>query len=206
MIKFNLLLMATVMCSYASYSYSDTVNLEAFNSDISIKMPDNFKSVNEKTLGKGYLFTATPFGKPLEESDEIITITSQKDLALTPGYNMPKVASIFFKGFSESCKNSFSAGKVPEINSISGYPATTLILRCGSLNSISETLVVNFIESKTDFYTIQYLQKSTEKPKLNTEDINSMVKKDLSLFPIRICNKESISNEFCKKQQQGDNS
>lgn len=161
-----------------------------FSEVISFKMPVDFVG-NQQSTKEGFMFEAIPKGQTLDDWKQMITITGQKDLAMPENFKLENIVGMFFKGYKEGCPKSFSGGKIDAIGNIDGHKNVTLLLRCGSQKKgnteYSETTVINFIQGKKDFYTIQYAERTPPAKAIDQNTIDYFAKKDLSLFPITFC-------------------
>jgi hypothetical protein len=160
-----------------------------FGQLVSFAMPSDFVAAFENTKGGHYIREAVLKGETPERWTQMITVTGEKGMALTPGATPEKFASSIAGGFKSACPDSFAARPFGEMKfgRDEGFVA---VIGCGRIDSgptrHSETALLITLKGATDYYTIQWAERGPEsdEPPVNDERWLARLR-DLS--PIELC-------------------
>lgn len=181
--------------SIAASNSSDqkTINalIPVFSEVIGMKIPRDFNVVNQGTSKDGFIFEAVPKGQTVDNWKQMITITGQRNMAMAPGFSIDNVATLFGKGYRNNCPDSFSTKNIDKYEKIDEHNNVAVLYRCGNESkdgkTYSETNLVNFIQGKKDFYTIQYAERNKSAKEITTDDITYYSAKEKNLVPSFFC-------------------
>ncbi|QPF93311.1 hypothetical protein [Bradyrhizobium commune] len=160
-----------------------------FGQLVSFTMPSHFTAVFENTKGGHYIREAVLKGETPELWTQMITVTGEKGMTLTPGSSPDKFAGSIAGGFRSSCPDSFAAKPFGEMN-FGRHEGFVAVIGCGRIDSgptrHSETALLITLKGATDYYTIQWAERGDEsdEPPVNDERWQARLR-DLS--PIDLC-------------------
>ncbi len=160
-----------------------------FGQLVSFAMPSNFRVVFENTKGGHYIREAVVKGETPERWTQMITVTGEKGMTLTPGSSPQMLASTIAGGFKSACPDSFAAKPLGETN-FGRFEGFVAVIGCGRIDSgptrHSETTLLITLKGATDYYTIQWAERGPEsdEPLVNDDRWQARLR-DLS--PIDLC-------------------
>jgi len=156
-----------------------------FSQLVTFSMPANFVAVFENTSGPHYTREAVLKGETAERWSQMITVTGEKGLSKSPGATPEKFASSIAGGFRQVCPGSFAAKSVGEtrFGNASGYVA---VVGCGNVENHSETALIAVVAGASDYYTIQWAERSAVADLPPVEDAK-WTERLRMLQPIGVC-------------------
>ncbi|MBW7975082.1 hypothetical protein [Bradyrhizobium sp. BR 10289] len=160
-----------------------------FSQLVSFAMPSNFAAVFENTKGGHYIREAVLKGETPELWTQMITVTGEKGMTLTPGASPEKFAGTIAGGFKSACPDSFAARPFGPMN-FGRFEGFVAVIGCGRVDSgptrHSETALLITLKGASDYYTIQWAERGPEsdEPPVNDE---RWQKRLLELSPIELC-------------------
>lgn len=161
---------------------SSIVNV--YSQNVAVDTPTYFFSKSDFMPGKGFrqdngssfLMEVVPYGQTVEDWNEMITITGEKNLS-TVSYAIQSVfALLMLEEFKKNCPASFSFMILDEE---SDQNKQSFVASCGSFENKSETAVIQVIKGVKDLYTIQWAFRGKESKiplVLNKEDLLKKIK------------------------------
>ena len=160
-----------------------------FGQLVSFAMPSNFSVVFENTKGGHYIREAVLKGETPERWTEMITVTGEKGMTLTPGSSPEKFAGSIAGGFKSACPDSFAAKSLgaTTFGRLEGFVA---VIGCGRVDSgptrHSETALLVTLKGTSDYYTIQWAERGPEsdEPPVNDGRWQTRLR---ALSPIELC-------------------
>ena len=156
---------------------------------VSFAMPSNFAVVFENTKGGHYIREAVLKGETPERWTQMITVTGEKGMTLTPGASPQIFAGTIAGGFKTACPDSFAARPLGETN-FGRFEGFVAVIGCSRIDSgptrHSETALLITIKGATDYYTIQWAERGPEsdEPPVNDERWQARLR---DLGPIDLC-------------------
>ncbi|WLB56264.1 hypothetical protein [Bradyrhizobium japonicum] len=155
----------------------------------SFAMPSDFVAVFENTKGGRYIREAVLKGETPERWTQMITVTGEKGMTLTPGASPERFAGTIAGGFKSACPDSFAAQPLGAMTfgRVEGFVA---VIGCGRVDSgptrHSETALLITLKGITDYYTIQWAERGPEsdEPPVNDERWRTRLR---DLGPIDLC-------------------
>lgn len=160
-----------------------------FGQLVSFAMPSNFTVVFENTKGGHYIREAVLSGETPERCTQMITVTGEKGMALTPGHSPQVFASTIAGGFKSACPDSFAARAVGE-TTFGRFEGFVAVIGCGRIDSgptrHSETTLLITLKGATDYYTIQWAERGPESDEPPIHDV-SWDARLRDLGPIDLC-------------------
>ncbi|MDA9433216.1 hypothetical protein [Bradyrhizobium sp. CCBAU 51627] len=181
------LLLAAVAQAQAPQSFR--VISPIFGQLVSFAMPSNFAVVFENTKGGHYIREAALKGETPERWTQMITVTGEKGMTLTPGHSPQISASTIAGGFRSACPDSFAAKSLGE-TTFGRFEAFVAVIGCGRIDSgptrHSETALLITVKGAADYYTIQWAERGPEsdEPPINDERWQARLR---DLGPIDLC-------------------
>lgn len=160
-----------------------------FGQLVSFAMPSNFAVVFENTKGGRYIREAVLKGETPERWTQMITVTGEKGMTLTPGASPEGLAGTIAGGFKSACPDSFAAQPLGEMT-FGRFEAFAAIIGCGRIDSgptrHSETALLITLKGATDYYTIQWAERGpeTDEPPVRDERWQARLS---DLNPIVLC-------------------
>nr|WP_245502384.1 hypothetical protein [Bradyrhizobium betae] len=182
----SLLLAATAQ---AQAPQSFRVISPIFGQLVSFAMPSNFSVVFENTKGGHYIREAVIKGETPERWTQMITVTGEKGMTLTPSASPEKFAGTIAGGFKSACPDSFAARPLGALK-FGRFEGFGAVIGCGRVDSgptrHSETALLIALKGTADYYTIQWAERGPEsdEPPVNDE---RWQKRLLDLSPIELC-------------------
>lgn len=160
-----------------------------FGQLVSFTMPSHFAAVFENTEGHHYIREAVLKGETPERWTQMITVTGEKDMTLTPGASPQIFAGTIAGGFKTACPDSFAARPLGETR-FGRFEGFVAVIGCGRIDSgptrHSETALLVTLKGATDYYTIQWAERGPEsdEPPVNDERWDARLR---DLGPIDLC-------------------
>lgn len=160
-----------------------------FGQLVSFTMPSNFAAVFENTEGGHYIREAVLRGETPAHWTQMITVTGEKGMTLTPGSSPQIFAGTIAGGFKTACPDSFAARPLGETR-FGRFEGFVAVIGCGRIDSgptrHSETALLITLRGATDYYTIQWAERGPEcdEPPVNDDRWEARLR-DLS--PIDLC-------------------
>jgi hypothetical protein len=160
-----------------------------FGQLVSFAMPPNFVAVFENTKGGHYIREAVLKGETPERWTQMITVTGEKGMTLTPGASPEKFAGSIAGGFKSACPDSFAARPFGALK-FGRFEGFGAVIGCGRIDSgptrHSETALLITLKGATDYYTIQWAERGPEsdEPPVNDERWQARLQE---LSPIELC-------------------
>jgi len=182
----SLLLVATAQ---AQAPQSLRVISPIFGQLVSFAMPSNFTAVFENTKGGHYIREAVLKGETPERWTQMITVTGEKGMTLTPGAAPENFAGSIAGGFKSACPDSFAARPFGALK-FGRFEGFGAVIGCGRVDSgptrHSETALLITLKGTTDYYTIQWAERGPEsdEPPVNDERWQARLQE---LSPIELC-------------------
>ena len=181
--------LALVSAGRAQAPQSFRVISPIFGQLVSFAMPSNFVAVFENTKGGHYIREAVPKGETPERWTQMITVTGEKGMTLTPGASPETFAGSIAGGFKSACPDSFVAQPLGATN-FGRFEGFVAVIGCGRVDSgptrHSETALLVTLKGTTDYYTIQWAERGPEsdEPPVNDERWQARLRE---LSPIELC-------------------
>ena len=142
-----------------------TVISPIFGQLVSFTMPSNFAAVFENTKGGHYIREAVLKGETPERWSQMITVTGEKGMTLTPGSSPQIFAGTIAGGFKSACPDSFAARPLGTMT-FGRFEGFVAVIGCGRIDSgptrHSETALLITLKGATDYYTIQWAERGPE--------------------------------------------
>jgi hypothetical protein len=160
-----------------------------FGQLVSFAMPSNFVAVFENTKDGHYIREAVLTGETPERWTQMITVTGEKGMTLTPGASPEKFAGSIAGGFKSACPDSFAARPFGALK-FGRFEGFGAVIGCGRIDSgptrHSETALLITLKGATDYYTIQWAERGPEsdEPPVNDERWQARLQE---LSPIELC-------------------
>ena len=104
-----------------------------FGQLVSFAMPSNFSAVFENTKGGHYIREAVLKGETPERWTEMITVTGEKGMSLTPGSSPEKFAGSITGGFKSACPDSFAARSLGA-STFGRFEGFVAVIGCGRVD------------------------------------------------------------------------
>lgn len=182
----SLLLAATAQ---AQAPQSVRVISPIFGQLVSFAMPSNFTAVFENTRDGHYIREAVLKGETSERWTQMITVTGERGMTLTPGASPEGLAGSIAGGFKSACPDSFAAQPLGPMT-VGRFEAFAAIIGCGRVDSgptrHSETALLITLKGATDYYTIQWAERGPETDEPPVRD-KRWQKRLSDLNPIALC-------------------
>ena len=160
-----------------------------FSQLVSFAMPSNFAAVFENTKAGHYIREAVLKGETPERWTQMITVTGEKGMTLTPGASPQNFAGIIAGGFKSACPDSFAARPLGE-TSFGRFDGFVAVIGCGRIDSgptrHSETALLITLKGATDYYTIQWAERGPESDEPPVKDERWQARLS-DLNPIVLC-------------------
>ena len=160
-----------------------------FGQLVSFAMPPNFTVVFENTKGGHYIREAVLQGETPERWTQMITVTGEKGMTLTPGSSPQMFAGTIAGGFKSACPDSFAARPLGE-KTFGRFEGFVAVIGCGRIDSgptrHSETALLITLKGATDYYTVQWAERGPESDDPQVNDI-SWDARLRDLGPIDLC-------------------
>ena len=160
-----------------------------FGQLVSFAMPSNFVAVFENTKGGHYIREAVLKGETPERWTQMITVTGEKGMTLTPGSSPEALAGTIAGGFKSACPDSFAAMPLGEMT-FGRFEAFAAVIGCGRIDSgptrHSETALLITLKGTTDYYTIQWAERGPESDEPPVRDERWQARLN-DLNPIVLC-------------------
>jgi hypothetical protein len=160
-----------------------------FGQLVTFSMPQAFVAIGENTNGPSYLREAVLKGETADRWTQMITVTGAKGAAANPKVSPESVAASIAGGFKSACPDTFAAKGLgrAKFGDQDGYAA---IASCGSVVSApdkhSETALVVAIKGSTDYYTLQWAERTPASGKPVIDEAK-WLERLRQLQPIRLC-------------------
>ena len=181
------LLLAAAAQAQAPDSYR--VISPIFDQLISFAMPSNFTAVFENTRGGHYTREAVLKGETPERWTQMITVTGEKGMTLTPGASPQIFAGTIAGGFKTACPDSFAARPLGETR-FGRFEGFAAVIGCGRIDSgptrHSETTLLITLKGASDYYSIQWAERGPESDEPPVNDV-SWDARLRHLSPIDLC-------------------
>ncbi|QAU45438.1 hypothetical protein [Bradyrhizobium guangzhouense] len=160
-----------------------------FGQLVAFTMPSHFAAVFENTNGGHYIREAVLKGETPERWTQMITVTGEKGMTLTPGSSPEMFAGTIAGGFKSACPDSFAARPLGETR-FGRFEGFIAVIGCGRIDSgptrHSETALLITLKGASDYYTIQWAERGPESDEPPVNDISWQTRlRDLS--PIDLC-------------------
>lgn len=160
-----------------------------FGQLVSFTMPSDFVAAFENAEGDHYVRAAVLKDETPERWTQMITVTGEKGMTLTPGSSPEVFAGTIAGGFKTACPDSFAARPLGETR-FGRFEGFVAVIGCGRIDSgptrHSETALLITLKGATDYYSIQWAERGPEsdEPPVNDERWDARLR-DLS--PIYLC-------------------
>ena len=181
------LLLAAAVQAQAPQSFR--VISPIFGQLVAFAMPSHFAAVFENTRGGHYIREAVLKGETPERWTQMITVTGEKGMTLTPGSSPEMFAGTIAGGFKSACPDSFAARPLGETR-FGRFEGFVAVIGCGRIDSgptrHSETTLLITLKGTSDYYTIQWAERGPESDEPPVNDVSWQARlRDLS--PIDLC-------------------
>lgn len=154
------------------------------------RYPQGFQTAYEKVNGKNYIRELVPVGENVNNWTKMMTISGIKDLASRADVTPHAVLNNIAAGFKRACQNSFSAQGISE-GKLSGFDSYVAVVSCGVSPSTggksSETALIAVIKGQSDYYTIQWAERSAPSNEPIALDVPTWAGKLSLMSPIKLC-------------------
>ncbi|QOG16960.1 MULTISPECIES: hypothetical protein [Bradyrhizobium] len=160
-----------------------------FSQLVSFAMPSQFTVVFENTKGGHYIREAVLKGETPERWTQMITVTGEKGMTLTPGHSPEAFAATIAGGFKSACPDSFAVQPLGAMT-FGGFEAFAAVIGCGRIDSgptrHSESALLITLKGTRDYYTIQWAERGpeTDEPPVRDERWQTRLS---DLGPIALC-------------------
>lgn len=152
--------------------------------------PQGFQTAYEKVNGPSYIRELVPVGESVDNWTKMMTISGIKGLASKADITPKIVLSNMAGGFKRACPNSFSAQVVTE-GKLSGFDSFVAVVSCGvspaTGGKSSETALIAVIKGQSDYYTIQWAERSAPSNEPIALDVPTWAGKLSLMSPIKLC-------------------
>jgi hypothetical protein len=181
--------LALISVAQAQAPQSFRVISPIFGQLVTFTMPSNFVTVFENTKGGHYSREAVLKGETPERWTQMITVTGEKGMTLTPGASPQIFAGTIAGGFKSACPDSFAARPLGAMN-FGRFEGFVAVIGCGRVDSgptrHSETALLITLKGTTDYYTIQWAERGPEsdEPPVNDDRWQTRLNE---LSPIDLC-------------------
>ena len=156
-----------------------------FSQLVTFSMPSNFVTAFETTAGPHYTREAVLKGQTVERWTQMITVTGEKGLSSKPAETPEKFANTIAGGFKQACPDSFAAKSFGETR-FGKASAFVAVVGCGNVENHSEITLIAVIAGASDYYTIQWAERSAAIEQPAVEDSKWTERLHL-LQPIGVC-------------------
>jgi len=161
-----------------------------FGELVAFSQPASFVPVFEDATADRYIREAVPKGETVEDWTQMITVTGAKGLAGNPEVTPTSFASLIADGFNKACPETFSAFDLGDMD-IAGHKAFAAVVSCGSVamggKSHSETALVLAIKGASEYYTIQWAERTAASAHPPAIDKALWTRRLDELGPVRLC-------------------
>ncbi|WP_136525407.1 hypothetical protein [Geomonas ferrireducens] len=161
-----------------------------FGQLVMFSFPKGFTTVFENTNGNQYIRESVLTGETTKKWSQMITITGAKGLASSPKATPQLLANRIAGGFKQACPASFSGAGLGGFK-IDKSDAFAAVVGCGVANPTgdlySETMLLIVIKGESDYYTIQWAERSTASPTPIKLDDAKWAERLKRLTPIKLC-------------------
>lgn len=152
--------------------------------------PQGFQTAYEKVNGPSYIRELVPVGETVDNWTKMMTISGIKGLASKADITPKIILSNMAGGFKRACPNSFSAQVVTE-GKLSGFDSFVAVVSCGvspaTGGKSSETALIAVIKGQSDYYTIQWAERSAPSNEPIALDVPTWAGKLSLMSPIKLC-------------------
>ncbi|QQO16488.1 hypothetical protein JJB99_10210 [Bradyrhizobium diazoefficiens] len=160
-----------------------------FGQLVSFAMPSGFNVVFENTKGGHYIREAVLKGETPERWTEMITVTGEKGMTLTPGASPEGFAGSIAGGFKSACPDSFAAQPLGNMT-FGRFEGFVAVIGCGRVDTgptrHSETALLIVLKGTSDYYTIQWAERGPESDEPPVRDARWQQRLS-DLGPIALC-------------------
>ncbi|MBJ6801449.1 hypothetical protein [Geomonas propionica] len=161
-----------------------------FSQLVMFSFPKSFTPVYENTKGGQYIRESVLPGESTEKWSQMITITGAKGLASNANVTPQVFANSIAGGFKKACPTSFSGAGLGGFK-IDNHDAFAAVVGCGVANPTgdlySETMLLIVIKGQSDYYTIQWAERSAASPTPIKIDDAKWADRLKRLTPIKLC-------------------
>jgi len=155
----------------------------------SFPFPRGIKPDYVKVNGPSFIQESVPEGETVDQWTQMITVTGAKGLASKPNLSPRKFAENMAEGYHSRCPDSFSSASVFD-GKIAGYDGFAVVLSCGTSPLTvgkSESVLVNVIKGDSDYYTVQWAERTEASSTPIAIDTNKWLERFKRLEPIKLC-------------------
>lgn len=181
------LLLAVTAQAQAPQSFR--VISQIFGQLVSFAMPSHFNAVFENTKGGHYIREAVLKGETPERWTQMITITGEKGMTLTPGASPEGFAGSIAGGFKSACPDSFAAQPLGTMT-FGRFEGFVAVIGCGRIDTgptrHSETALLIVLKGTSDYYTVQWAERGPESDEPPVRDARWQQRLS-DLGPIALC-------------------
>lgn len=160
-----------------------------FGQLVSFAMPSRFNVAFENSKGGHYIREAVLKGETPERWTQMITVTGEKGMTLTPGASPESFAGSIAGGFKSACPDSFAAQPLGTMT-FGRFEGFAAIIGCGRVDTgptrHSETALLIVLKGTTDYYTIQWAERGPESDEPPVRD-GRWQQRLSDLGPIALC-------------------
>jgi hypothetical protein len=161
-----------------------------FDQLVLFSMPADFVTVHEQSNAKGYIREAVPQGESVEDWTQMITVQGFKGLATRPDLTPESFAAQIAERFQQACPQTFTSNSIGALT-FAGHPAFAGVARCGRVGKSAigqgETTMLIFIKGATDYYGLQWAERSMAIDKQMDIDLGPWRERLEKLQPIKLC-------------------
>lgn len=170
--------------------YSVKTISPVFGQLLMFSFPEGFTPVFENTSGDQYIRESVLTGETTARWSQMVTVTGAKGLASNREITPQLLANRIASGFQNACPSSFTGAGLGGFK-IDGYDAFAAVVGCGVANSTgdpySETMLLIVIKGKSDYYTIQWAERSAASQTPIKLDDATWADRLKKLTPIKLC-------------------
>ncbi|MBU5613519.1 hypothetical protein [Geomonas azotofigens] len=161
-----------------------------FGQLVMLSFPKGFTPVFENTNGTQYISESVLAGENTKKWSQMVTVTGSKGLASNPKVTPEGVANSIAGGFKKVCPASFSGTGLGAFK-LGSYDAFAAVVGCGIANPTgdvySESMLLIVIKGESDYYTIQWAERSAASPTPIKLDDKKWADRLKRLTPIKLC-------------------
>jgi hypothetical protein len=161
-----------------------------FGQLVAFSQPADFRVAFEKPTADRYLREAVLKGETVEQWTQMITVSGAKGLASNRNLTPSGFVGMLADGFNKACPETYAANPIGDLE-ISGYDAFAAVASCGAVKSPngehSETALVVAIKGESDYYTIQWAERTDSSDEPLAIDEAAWKERLDMLGPILLC-------------------
>lgn len=161
-----------------------------FSQLVVVPLPANFKVAHQQFDNVFFIREAVPPGETVHNWSQMVTVTSNKDLAQRSAMTPEIYAGTMAAQFRKTCPSTFTAYGYGAVK-FETHDAYVALIGCGSIAgpqaAHSEIMLVVVIKGSQDYYTVQWAERGPSLPVAPVRDDAKWLGRLKQISPIRLC-------------------